>query len=69
MNEHNEQLPVRREFGAALAGIAALFRGSRCKVKGVPGTPYLTAWANSGKSRREQELRLMAIRVRFVASS
>ena len=28
----------------------------------VPGTPYLTAWANSGKSRREQELRLMAIR-------
>src|SRR5208282_2681543 len=32
---------------------------------GVPGTPYLTAWANSGKSgraRREQALRLMAIR-------
>ena len=29
---------------------------------GVPGTPYLTAWANSGKSGREQALRLMAIR-------
>jgi hypothetical protein len=31
----------------------------------VPGTPYLTAWANSGKSgraRRERALRLMAIR-------
>ena len=25
-------------------------------------TPYLTAWANSGKSRREQALRLLAIR-------
>src|SRR5271157_2402731 len=29
---------------------------------GVPGTPYLTAWANSGKSGSEQALRLMAIR-------
>jgi phosphohistidine phosphatase SixA len=32
---------------------------------GVPGTPYLSAWANSGKSgraSREQALRLMAIR-------
>ena len=32
---------------------------------GVPGTPYLTAWANSGKSgraSREQALRRMAIR-------
>ena len=29
---------------------------------GVPGTPYLTAWANSGKSGRELALRLMAIR-------
>ena len=32
---------------------------------GVPGTPYLTAWANSGKSgraSRERALRLMAIR-------
>jgi len=29
---------------------------------GVPGTPYLTAWANSGKSGRERALRLMAIR-------
>jgi hypothetical protein len=32
---------------------------------GVPGTPYLTAWANSGKSgraTREQALRLMCIR-------
>ncbi len=31
---------------------------------GVPGTPYLTAWANSGKSggaTRENALRLMAI--------
>ena len=28
----------------------------------VPGTPYLTAWANSGKSRRERASRLMAIR-------
>ena len=28
----------------------------------VPGTPYPTAWANSGKSRRKQALRLMAIR-------
>ena len=27
---------------------------------GVPGTPYLTAWANSGKSGRELALRLMA---------
>ena len=28
----------------------------------VPGTPYLTAWANSGKSGKELALRLMAIR-------
>jgi hypothetical protein len=31
----------------------------------VPGTPYLAAWANPGKSgraRRERSLRLMAIR-------
>ena len=35
------------------------------KDVGVPGTPYLTAWANSGKSgraSREQALRRMAIR-------
>jgi len=31
-------------------------------VSGVPGTPYLTAWTNSGKSGREQALRLLAIR-------
>ena len=30
--------------------------------QGVPGTPYLTAWSNSGKSGRERALRLMAIR-------
>ena len=30
--------------------------------QGVPRTPYLTAWANSGKSGRERALRLMAIR-------
>jgi len=33
--------------------------------RGVPGTPYLTAWANSGKSgraSREQALRRMGIR-------
>jgi len=33
--------------------------------RGVPGTPYLTAGANSGKSgraRREEALRLMAVR-------
>jgi len=30
--------------------------------EGVPGTPYLTAWANSGKSGREQALRLLSIR-------
>ena len=29
---------------------------------GVTEIPYLTAWANSGKSWREQALRLMAIR-------
>ena len=32
---------------------------------GVPGTPHLTAWANSGKSgkaSREQALRRVAIR-------
>jgi hypothetical protein len=28
---------------------------------GVPETPYLTAWANSGKSGRKLALRLMAI--------
>ena len=36
-----------------------------CSDYGVPGTPYLTAWANSGKSRRatgEQALRPMCIR-------
>jgi len=35
------------------------------KSPGVPGTPYLTAWANSGKSgraSREQALHRMAIR-------
>ena len=31
-------------------------------LEGVPGTPYLTAWANSGKSGRELALRLMATR-------
>src|SRR5271157_6294916 len=41
-------------------------RGTRGRRdSGVPGTPYLTAWANSGKSgraTREQALRLMGIR-------
>src|SRR5208337_5231073 len=43
---------------AALSRLFALQRGA--EGPGVPGTPYLTAWANSGKSRREQKLRLMA---------
>ena len=30
------------------------------RVGVVPGTPLLTAWANSGKSGRELALRLMA---------
>ncbi len=37
----------------------------RQELGGVPVTPYLTAWASSGKSgraTREQALRLMAIR-------
>ena len=36
-------------------------RTGRSRSSGVPGTPYLTAWANSGKSgraSREQALRL-----------
>src|SRR5271166_5630928 len=48
--------------------VSVLF-STKEELTGVPGTPYLTAWANSGKSGREQALRLMAIRVRFVASS
>src|SRR5208337_2577224 len=37
-------------------------RLSRLDDSGVPGTPYLTAWPNSGKSERERALRLKAIR-------
>jgi len=37
-------------------------RSNRWDWPGVPETPYLTAWANLGKSGREQALRLMAIR-------
>src|SRR5208283_1277979 len=36
------------------------YHGSVSLMHLVPGTPYPTAWANSGKSRREQALRLMA---------
>ena len=37
-------------------------RRPRSPLPRVPGTPYLTAWSNSGKSGRERALRLMAIR-------
>ena len=45
-----------------LAAGPALPGGIRTRRRGVPGTPYLTAWADSRKSRREQALRLMASR-------
>src|SRR5271157_3368461 len=44
---------------------ASLVPASGTRHPGVPGTPYLTAWANSGKSgraSRERALRRMAIR-------
>ena len=55
-----EEMALDREFGATAIAMA-LGKKYMLKRKGVPGTPYLTAWANSGKSRREQALRLMAI--------
>ena len=45
----------------AFAGYAG-YAPARLPEFGVSGTPYLTAWANSGKSGRERALRLMTIR-------
>ena len=56
-----------RQIGADVASliyakVESLNPGGSVKdrVGVVPGTPFLTTWANSGKSGRELALRLMA---------
>src|SRR5271157_150731 len=55
---------VKRRFTETGGGLRWAVRSPWVRITplGVPGTPYLIAWANSGKSGREQPLRLMAIR-------
>ena len=63
-------MAARRRMEAVKGAVLSLLRDAYERhdwvgviaFRGVPGTPYITAWANSGKSRRKRALRLMAIR-------
>ena len=59
-HEKGDLLSVSQGFCRSATDWASLTDAP--KVRRVPGTPCLTAWANPGKSRREQALRLMVIR-------